>query len=124
MKKFWLKYSSLFLLALLPVGPILWSAHIILNEHANSFEVHELSFQQIASPHICNHFLQAEYRGIFPKIDYIEESVLIVIKNVFYDISRSHKAFYYLRFYVRGPPMVVFKYTYRLPNLNNIAPTA
>ena len=107
MKSWGLKHISRFLLVLLPVGPILWSTHIIFNEHSNSFEAHELSFHQIASSHICPHFLQAEYRGIFPTIDYIEEPVLVVVKNAFSDISRNIKTFYYLRFYVRGPPIVV-----------------
>ncbi|MCL6217458.1 hypothetical protein [Zunongwangia pacifica] len=109
MKQFWLKYSSLFLLVLLPAGPILWSAHIILNEHANSFEVHELSFQKIASPHVCAHFLLGESRGILPKISYKQEPALIVvIKDAFSEKRISHKTFYQLRFYVRGPPLFGF----------------
>ena len=107
MKNWWLKHISRFLLVLLPVGPILWSAHIILNEHANSFEQNELSFQKIASPHTCSHFLHGEYRGILPQENYKEElPIIIVVKNAFSEVRISHKTFHQLRFYVRGPPFL------------------
>ena len=107
MKKCWLKHISLLLLVLLPVGPILWSAHIILNEHANSFEQSELSYKKVASSHTCPHFLHGEYRGMLPQLHYKNECAsILVVKNAFAEIRIIHKTFHQLRFYVRGPPGV------------------
>lgn len=99
-------YISRLLLLLLPFGQILWSAHLVLEEHANSFEVNDLKFEKVSSPHWCSDFLHGEHRGLLPNITSEEEFISIAVKKRTYlDVSSYIKTSNYLRFYVRGPPV-------------------
>ncbi|WBL23310.1 MULTISPECIES: hypothetical protein [unclassified Zunongwangia] len=106
MRNLLLIYISRLLLLLLPFGQILWSAHLVLEEHANSFEVNDLKFEKVSSPHWCSDFLHGENRGLLPNITPEEEFFSIAVKKRTYlDVSSYIKTLNYLRFYVRGPPV-------------------
>ncbi|MCP9198845.1 hypothetical protein MKO06_02935 [Gramella sp. GC03-9] len=105
MKDSILKHSSLFLLILLAAGPIAWTTHLVLEEHANIYELDELKISKKTIPHWGDHFLHAQYKGILPKILKGELTGLFPSsKKDFLHVGISHSTFNHLRFYVRGPP--------------------
>ncbi len=105
MKDVILKHSSRLLLILLSAGPVLWTTHLVLEDHANIYELEELKFGRKSIAHWGDHFLHAQYKGILPNISGGELSGLFPATDKdFLDVGISHSTLYYLRFYVRGPP--------------------
>lgn len=105
MKDVILKHSCRLLLILLSAGPVLWTTHLVLEEHANIYESGELKFGRKSIAHWGDHFLHAQYKGILPKISSRElTEILPASKKDFSHVGISHSTLRYLKFYVRGPP--------------------
>ncbi|MCH4823876.1 hypothetical protein ML462_11905 [Gramella lutea] len=103
-------HTSRLLLLLLTAGPMLRTAHFVLDDHANIYELSELKFGKKSLPHWDDHFIHAEYKGLVPGFD---------SNNLFRNIPERKKKNFDVRisqvtspnliFYVRGPPRRPFQ---------------
>jgi len=98
-------HISRLLIFLLCAGPVLRTAHFLLEVHSDFYEVGDFQIEQKNIRHWCEHFIHAEYKGLLPAYDR---------QDLFRNISERKKKLFgagisqivaaNINFYVRGPP--------------------
>ena len=111
MKNLMLIYTSRILLLSFIAGPVLRTAHLLIEEHINIYEIGDYKIEKRGLLHWCDHFLNKEHKAIILFLPARELLQGIINNNRNKnDVRISQVTSYYLKFYVRGPPKQKFKH--------------
>ena len=99
-------HISRLLILLLIAGPLLRTAHFVLDDHSDFHEVGKFKIEQQNIRHWCEHFIHAEYKGLLPGYDRPDlfRKVSEKEKKLF-DVRISQVVTTKFSFDIRGPPV-------------------
>lgn len=108
MKEFLVIYAARLLLFLLPVGPSIWTWHMVFVDHGYHQQIKGKSIQSLEAPHLFKHYINSGDKGVLPNRKIEQLSVSIISKRPYFgSLKVSIYSFYSVTYFGRAPPLLV-----------------